>query len=1353
MKLTKAIGLTLTLLCLFLCLVACRSEKAPGTTLPSTTPEVTDPPIETVDVVKDGASAYRIIQPARPAISGASSLAFEIYSAAARLGASLSLQTDKVAASGFEILIGDTNRAATASIVARLEQEANEDSFYYVVAELDGQIVLYATDPIAYQYLTTHFLESYVKDGAISIPRGLYDQRSMTWIAYEEYLAEQERLEAERIRLERLAMAEEMKREISAFSSSSFGTLPATVSSPYGAAAYVPERGAHPRVWITEDSLSTVKANLTAQENAAAYETYIRLSETETTGLLPAPSSTSYNIDYSVLAVIEAKAFRYALTGETYFGYGAILALKNYMNSVVITSDISDNCRAYGYVMYIGGCVYDWCYDLLTTTDKNQIIAGMTNLFAKNMEVGFPPSKQGGVTGHGSEAQVLRDYLVFAMAIADERPDIYEYVVGRIQEVHVPATDYFSASGSHWQGSNYGPYRYFWLLCSEALVRTMSGGSFSLYNDTLGDIATTLLHYERPDGQALRIGDTGVTDMTISYGYNALMAGWLYGDKALIANAYDLTEKFTQFGTSGLTVTAPMFLALNQPELMQGMSSRLELVRYSGSPLGSIIARSAWDDKDAVMVYMKIGESYSANHEHKDAGTFQIYYKGILAMKSGAYDTYVNAHGAGYYRQTISSNCMLVYNPNLTGVGNWIYSGGQSIHKTNVNSENSTLALWQTKSTISQAKIIGNDYLVTGTGEDEEYLFSYLAGDLTDAYDAETVEEYSRYMISVMTNDPENPMVFVVYDRITSVDASYKKTFLLQVPDEPTIDDGANTAFVTNTRRNASSTYSGKLFVQSLLDDVTYSKIGGEGRYFWVNGQNIELYSGDPDKKGWMPADDAKTEVGWGRIEITPTEQNKTDRLLTVMYVTDATNAAPQTMASEIDSSQFVGSILFDNAILFPKESGVIAETVTFDTTGTDALTYYVAGVCEGRWSVSVDGVEICYADVKKDGILRFTAPAGEVTLSPAFSSIIYELGDAAGDASRLPTSYTHGVGCELSNDVTLLGYEFLGWYTTSDFAPGSEITSISADSVGDVTLYAKWRHVFDAIRYEGLLGGEIKGEYPIRRENGESVTLPSDVVREGYVFLGWFLDDGFAPESRVTVIDSSHAAGQVTVYAAWGVGLLERYDTDAISVIERDSTVRGLSYFAGGAKGSSFATVGTGSDAYLRWNAAKDASSINLLSDLASILASAGESSFTVALDLAGVDGVAFLGATMRLRGSGAAGAGESTPIFHISEQGKVYLGQGTDVELATLDGAFSRIAVTVDFANGRLIGYLDGRLVAETAFETPETSAVKGDTLAWLATLNTYVFNWFSRESETAERTLLVDDLCVYAGAYLMN
>jgi hypothetical protein len=66
----------------------------------------------------------------------------------------------------------------------------------------------------------------------------------------------------------------------------------------------------------------------------------------------------------------------------------------------------------------------------------------------------------------------------------------------------------------------------------------------------------------------------------------------------------------------------------------------LPLTRYFQSPLGNMVARTGWGaeiSSNTVVAEMKVGVYNFANHQHLDAGNFQIYYKGPLAVNSGIY--------------------------------------------------------------------------------------------------------------------------------------------------------------------------------------------------------------------------------------------------------------------------------------------------------------------------------------------------------------------------------------------------------------------------------------------------------------------------------------------------------------------------------------------------------------------------------------------------------------------------------------------------------------------------------------------------------------------------------------------
>lgn len=771
----------------------------------------------------------------------------------------------------------------------------------------------------------------------------------------------------------------ELKNRIQSFELSSFGSI-TELESPYEKPHVYPKKNSHPRVLFNGKTIKTIRENLRAEENGFAYREYIKLSETECDGCLQPPGEKpTYNINYNVLSVIESKAFRYALTGEEQYGYEAILAIKNYLLTFVITPDLPDNCRAYGYIMYITACVYDWCYGLLTANDKEQLVAGCETLLAPYFEVKFPPVNQGAMVGHATEAQIQRDWFSLGVAAFDEYPDIYEFIAGRMYTQFKGLADFLLPCGSHWQGSAYGPYRFHFQLYFEALFRAINEDKpdLSFYGKDLDRIAVTFINYIRPDGQSLRIGDEfnelGKEYKLQMFCFSSFLASALFKNPYAKDFAKKGLKDFSVFLNNNNALTPVMFLSLNDTELIPQDHRDLPLVNANGSPLGSIIARSSRKDKDAVMTYMKIGEAGTGNHEHKDAGNFQIYYKGILASGSGVYDGYGTPHNFCYNKQTVSLNCITVFNPNMGDHWRWKYCGGQSIVGTRID-EKGTIGAWRECPSFDQAKMIGLDYCC----ENDEYRWSYLSGDLTNAYDKETAEEVTRYMFSVMTGDKEHPMAFFVYDRITAVDPTYKKAFLIHMQSEPRIE--GNTAVITNTTRGNN----GKLTVQSLLTDVTYEAIGGEGREFVANGINypVDARAHELAARSLDENSDIVLEAGWGRIEISPKKAEKTDRLLTVMYVSDADKAEETVKAKVIESENAVGAVIFGKTVIFPKNTKTVRTGLSFTVEENKGNEYFAAGLEKGSWRVTSNGAEVGVYQVEKGELLNFRADGTSVEIS-----------------------------------------------------------------------------------------------------------------------------------------------------------------------------------------------------------------------------------------------------------------------------------------------------------------------------------------------------------------------------------
>lgn len=117
---------------------------------------------------------------------------------------------------------------------------------------------------------------------------------------------------------------------------------------------------------------------------------------------------------------------------------------------------------------------------------------------------------------------------------------------------------------------------------------------------------------------------------------------------------------------------------------------------------------------------------------------------------------------------------------------------------------------------------------------------------------------------------------------------------------------------------------------------------------------------------------------------------------------------------------------------------------------------------------------------------------------------------------------YTYGDVITLPTDVTRTGYKFIGWYID-----GYAVTSISANDIGDKIFSADWELIKYSITY---IDGNIIGDYATTYSYGDSIVLPTNVQKAGYVFEGWYLTAEKAGD-RIYII-SSFDYGDKTFYA-----------------------------------------------------------------------------------------------------------------------------------------------------------------------------------------------------------------------------
>ncbi len=150
---------------------------------------------------------------------------------------------------------------------------------------------------------------------------------------------------------------------------------------------------------------------------------------------------------------------------------------------------------------------------------------------------------------------------------------------------------------------------------------------------------------------------------------------------------------------------------------------------------------------------------------------------------------------------------------------------------------------------------------------------------------------------------------------------------------------------------------------------------------------------------------------------------------------------------------------------------------------------------------------------------------------------IAFEPNEGTINDEVIPTKYTFSVGASLPANVTRNGYAFAGWYDNAGFE-GQSVALIRSSDYGNKTYYANWNRKTYTIAFNNN-GGDIVDEViPSSYMYEEEVTLPSEVFKDGYEFLGWYDNPNFYndPISKIEKGDF----GNKTFYAKW---LVESYD------------------------------------------------------------------------------------------------------------------------------------------------------------------------------------------------------------------
>ena len=876
-------------------------------------------------------------------------------------------------------------------------------------------------------------------------------------------------------------------------------------------------KGVHPRVYFRAEDMAGLKAKATTTGvlSSAYYDSLVSLANNAnhlTNSKLPIPSAVNgNNFNATILESAASRALLYRLdpVANKEKGREAITMAKNCLLTWRNGVDGSEYGRGNqaARTLHDFSLVYDWCYDLMTPAERRELLGeikikdpskgihignntkdpnnqstglmkaltmlefsttGKPNNIYHGWENHFRPTNFGAHNGHHLEASIPA-ITAFAIAVFDEYPYVWEIVSTWLFDNVFPTSNFLLEAGMPWQGASYGTARLAPLSRANVLVYQMQTPTHrkSCFTPNIVDAAHSYFYYRRPDGQYVRMGDTFVTSLPFGVPHQQQEQEMMLCINQIFKDPYlqkELTflRKHKQF--------SPVLGFILWDNEIQPVESYIALPTafYSPFPNGEMMHHTKWVNEidfnaNTMHLNMKIGALRTWNHEHMDAGTFQIYYKGGLAVDAGSYEGNDIGQGSGFGsepesgwdRSTNSHNTILIRDPHMDkktaetsnpreqhfsyrgrplangGGQHFIWDGGRPSPK-NLYRQNGVPSYFMGKDEGYTAPIQGGK-LVPPTGPIVGNIptskiisheiprglkpsYTYLKGDMAELY-GYRAEEAKRSFVSLDFNNDTYPGALIVFDRITSGNkwgdgANYEKYWMLHSINEPTVirdKDGRIDAFLIKRTEEVAPglKYNGQLLATPLLpakDNLNYELVKGHD----VFGQPYRV------GRGRMITEEA----GEFMILTSPKGKKLTDLMLNVMQVSDAGTAPLPVACIGKETDVMVGAKIHDCVVLFSTSGKLIDSLFTIPAAGKEeALKYHIADLTGGAWTVINDkGLKIIEFNVETKGnIGTFTASASSAyTLVPTEAL-------AAAQRQTSPRKYNNPVIPRSVPDPTLI--------------------------------------------------------------------------------------------------------------------------------------------------------------------------------------------------------------------------------------------------------------------------------------------------------------------------------------------
>jgi len=573
-----------------------------------------------------------------------------------------------------------------------------------------------------------------------------------------------------------------------------------------------------------------------------------------------------------------------------------IIAVDTMSFQTLSGDNLESNLRAYGL---IGSLLLDWCYNDIDSSIRNPLIRSLYKLNSKFYQ-SFIITSGGNsyVSSHNAYNCVMTEQNSICLygdsALNQQQRDTvgiwFTTIYDKWINGFLPVYGYYRDDDGGW---NWGAAYSFWSLTDQFILfnNFLTGTDKNFYQSHQWIINSINQYWYmvRPDNYCIHLGDgeTFVTGDNVVYChakiYQDQRSRWL-------AQKYSSSPYLTSTNTYFHILAYKDF---NAPVIQQPLLS----TNWFSDKTGLFVSNSS-QDSNAVQFWFYNALSKRASHEHRDNGSFAIYYRKPLLVDAGVYDSYGSSHFKNYYTRSIAHNTVCIFDSNeifYYGTETVSNDGGQIYSNALMNYQDIFAPANQRGKWISHAA--GNDYCFGSV-------------DISLSYNPQKLTKYIRRFLYL------KPDRFIILDNIilnnqnpgtSQREIRWTGHFMKEPQCSGILIENTVPGHITVFNGNLITTVNGtgKLTIKSMEpDSLMVRKIGGTGYEYYVNGINYAPTT-NPDTLHNTP--------GKWRIEIIPTEYKDTNILINIMKTSDAISNVSLNALKILNSNS--SGVLWDSSI------------------------------------------------------------------------------------------------------------------------------------------------------------------------------------------------------------------------------------------------------------------------------------------------------------------------------------------------------------------------------------------------------------------------------------------------------